>query len=141
MRKQADLAKLDLDRLLSERLGWDAAQRLDRIAPAHYRAPTGTKAPIDYGEPDADPPAPPRIAIKLQELFGEDRHPTVAGEALLIDLLSPAGRPLQTTSDLPGFWRGSYADVAKEMRARYPRHPWPDDPLAAAPTRRAKPRK
>ena len=140
MRRQSDLDKLDLLRLLEERLGWDARQRLDAIVPSHYRAPTGTRAPIDYGDPSEDPPPAPRIAIKLQELFGEDRHPRVAGEPLLIDLLSPAGRPLQTTGDLPGFWRGSYADVAKEMRARYPRHPWPDDPVAAAPTRRAKPR-
>ena len=80
------------------------------------------------------------VAVRLQELFGLDRHPEAGGEPLVIELLSPAGRPVQTTADLPGFWRSSYADVRKDMRGRYPKHPWPEDPLAAAPTRRAKPR-
>ena len=84
----------------------------------------------------------PTLAIRVQELFGLDRHPTVADGRvpLVIELLSPAHRPVQVTRDLPGFWRGSYAAVKAEMRGRYPRHPWPDDPLAAMPTRRAKPR-
>ena len=84
----------------------------------------------------------PTISIRLQELFGLDRHPAIAGGRvpLVIELLSPAHRPVQVTRDLPGFWRGSYAAVRTEMRGRYPRHPWPDDPLAAPPTRRAKPR-
>jgi ATP-dependent helicase HrpB len=82
-----------------------------------------------------------RITIRVQELFGLGRHPAVAGRVpLVIELLSPAHRPVQMTRDLPGFWRGSYASVRSEMRGRYPRHPWPDDPLAAPPTRRAKPR-
>lgn len=146
MRRESDLERLDILALLEARLGWDGRQSLDRIAPAAFIAPTGTAAPIDYGdagEQDADrgEAAPPRIAIRLQELFGLTEHPTIRGEPLLIDLLSPAGRPIQTTADLPGFWRGSYADVAKEMRARYPKHSWPEDPAAATPTRRAKPRK
>lgn len=139
MRRQADLDKLPLERLLVERLDWGQSQLLDELAPSHFRAPTGTRAPIDYGA-DEDQ-APPRIAIKLQEMFGVTRHPTVLGEPLLIDLLSPAGRPLQTTADIPGFWGGAYVEVAKEMRARYPRHPWPEDPAAAEATRRAKPRR
>jgi ATP-dependent helicase HrpB len=93
--------------------------------------------PIDYEAEDG-----PKLAIRVQELFGLDRHPTVAGSRvpLVLELLSPAQRPVQVTRDLPGFWRGSYAAVKSEMRGRYPRHPWPDDPLAAPPTRRAKPR-
>jgi ATP-dependent RNA helicase HrpB len=85
----------------------------------------------------------PKIAIRVQELFGLDRNPAIAGGKvpLAIELLSPAQRPVQTTRDLPGFWRGSYAAVRAEMRGRYPKHPWPEDPSAAAPTRRAKPRK
>ena len=113
-------------------------RRLDTDAPVHFEAPTGSRVPIDYASEGG-----PKIAIRLQELFGLDRHPAIAGGKvpLLIELLSPAHRPVQTTRDLPGFWRGSYAAVRAEMRGRYPRHPWPDNPIAAAPTRRAKPRK
>jgi ATP-dependent helicase HrpB len=94
--------------------------------------------PIDYAAEGG-----PKIAIRVQELFGLNRHPAIAGGKipLTIELLSPAHRTVQTTRDLPGFWRGSYAAVRAEMRGRYPKHPWPDDPAAAAPTRRAKPRK
>jgi ATP-dependent helicase HrpB len=90
--------------------------------------------PIDYDAEEG-----PKLAIRVQELFGLDRHPAIAGGRvpLVVELLSPAHRPVQVTRDLPGFWRGSYAAVKAEMRGRYPRHPWPDDPLAAAPTRRA----
>jgi ATP-dependent helicase HrpB len=93
--------------------------------------------PIDYAAE-----AGPKIAIRLQELFGLDRHPSIAGGKipLVIELLSPAHRPVQTTRDLPGFWRGSYAAVRSDMRGRYPKHPWPENPITAAPTRRAKPR-
>jgi ATP-dependent helicase HrpB len=85
----------------------------------------------------------PAVAIRLQELFGLDVHPTVGPDAepLVLTLLSPAGRPVQTTADLPGFWRSSYVDVRREMRGRYPRHPWPEAPWAALPTTRAKPRR
>jgi ATP-dependent helicase HrpB len=113
-------------------------RRLDAEAPIHFEAPTGTRVPIDYTSEGG-----PKIAIRVQELFGLDRHPAIAGGKvpLTIELLSPAHRPVQTTRDLPGFWRGSYAAVRSEMRGRYPKHPWPEDPIAAAPTRRAKPRK
>ena len=134
-RRSADaLASLDVLEILRANLSWEQGQTLDRLAPSHFTAPTGTRAPIDYSDQT------PRVAIRLQELFGVVEHPNVAGEPLLLDLLSPAQRPIQTTGDLPGFWSGSYADVRKDMRARYPKHPWPDDPTAAAPTRRAKPR-
>ncbi len=123
---------------LAALLPWPLRRRLDAEAPIHFEAPTGSRVPIDY-----DSEGGPKIAIRVQELFGLDRHPAIAGGKvpLAIELLSPAQRPVQTTRDLPGFWRGSYATVRAEMRGRYPKHPWPEDPLAAAPTRRAKPRK
>jgi ATP-dependent helicase HrpB len=123
---------------LGELLPWPLKRRLDAEAPTHFAAPTGSQVPIDY-----DAEGGPKIAIRVQELFGLDRHPTIAGGKipLSIELLSPAHRPVQTTRDLPGFWRGSYAAVRTEMRGRYPRHPWPDDPISAPATRRAKPRK
>ena len=118
-------------------LPWGLRRRLEVEAPTHFAAPSGSSVPIDY-----DAEAGPQLAIRVQELFGLDRHPTVAGGRvpLVLELLSPAHRPVQVTRDLPGFWRGSYAAVKAEMKGRYPRHPWPDDPLAAPPTRRAKPR-
>jgi ATP-dependent helicase HrpB len=123
---------------LGELLPWPLRRRLDGEAPVYFEAPTGTRVPIDYASDGG-----PKIAIRVQELFGLDRHPAIAGGKvpLAIELLSPAQRPVQTTRDLPGFWRGSYAAVRAEMRGRYPKHPWPDDPIAAAPTRWAKPRK
>ncbi len=133
-----DVAPDEFAAALSELLPWPLKRRLETEAPTHFEAPTGTQVPIDY-----EAEGGPKIAIRVQELFGLDRHPTIAGGkiALVIDLLSPAHRPVQTTRDLPGFWRGSYAAVRTEMRGRYPRHPWPDDPIAAPATRRAKPRK
>ena len=118
-------------------LPWTLRRRLEAEAPSHFSAPSGSAVPIDYAAPQG-----PRLAIRLQELFGLDRHPAVAAGRvpLVLELLSPAHRPVQVTRDLPGFWRGSYGAVRAEMRGRYPRHPWPDDPLAALPTRRAKPR-
>ena len=118
-------------------LPWALRRRLEAEAPSHFSAPSGSAVPIDYAAPQG-----PRLAIRLQELFGLDRHPAVAAGRvpLVLELLSPAQRPVQVTRDLPGFWRGSYGAVRAEMRGRYPRHPWPDDPLAALPTRRAKPR-
>jgi ATP-dependent helicase HrpB len=123
---------------LGELLPWPLRRRLDAEAPIYFEAPTGTRVPIDYASEGG-----PKIAIRVQELFGLDRHPAIAGGKvpLAIELLSPAQRPVQTTRDLPGFWRGSYAAVRAELRGRYPKHPWPEDPIAAAPTRRAKPRK
>ena len=134
----AELSGDEFAATLKARLPYPLQRRLDAEAPTHFAAPTGTRAPIEY---DAD--GGPKIAIRVQELFGLDRHPAIAdGKVpLLIELLSPAHRAVQTTRDLPGFWRGSYAAVRAEMRGRYPKHPWPEDPIAAAPTRRAKPRK
>ncbi|MBB5223117.1 ATP-dependent helicase HrpB [Amaricoccus macauensis] len=134
--RAADLGRVDLAGALDARLGHDGRQRLDRLAPASVRAPTGTTLPVDYSD-DA-----PRVSVRLQELFGMTEHPTVGPERipLVIELLSPAQRPVQTTADLPGFWRTSYADVRRDLRGRYPRHPWPEDPAAAEATRRVKPR-
>jgi ATP-dependent helicase HrpB len=132
-----DIHPDELDNALSQLLPWPMRRRLDDEAPTHFQAPTDTRVPIDY-----EAEAGPTISIRLQELFGLAEHPTIAGGRipLVIELLSPAHRPVQVTRDLPGFWRGSYAAVRREMRGRYPRHPWPDDPLTAAPTRRVKPR-
>ena len=133
------LAELRGDRLrdaLTSLLDWEAQSRLGELAPTHFNAPTGTRARLDY---PLDGTAP-RLAIRVQELFGLAEHPSVAGEPLVLDLLSPARRPIQTTTDLPGFWAGSWAEVRRDMRARYPRHPWPEDPVSAEPTTRAKPR-
>ena len=131
-----DLAGLNMVDILKAELGWEGTQTLDRLAPAAITAPTGTRLPVDYDG------AQPSVAVRLQELFGLDQHPVVGPDRtpLLIELLSPAGRPVQTTADLPGFWRTSYADVRKDMRGRYPRHPWPENPLEAEATRRVKPR-
>ena len=127
----------DLTAALDALIPWNLRKRLDAEAPTHFTAPSGSHAPIDYEAEEG-----PKLAIRVQELFGLAVHPTIAGGRvpLLIELLSPAHRPVQLTRDLPGFWRGSYKDVKTEMRGRYPRHPWPDDPLKAPATRRAKPR-
>lgn len=118
-------------------LPWNLRRRLDEEAPTHFEAPTGTQSQIDYGAE-----AGPTISIRVQELFGLSAHPSIAGGRvpLVIELLSPAHRPVQVTRDLPGFWRGSWQAVKSEMKGRYPRHPWPDDPASAMPTRRVKPR-
>ena len=133
----SQLSADDLHSALTELLPWPLRRRLDSEAPTHFAAPTGTNVAIDY-----EAEAGPTISIRLQELFGLAQHPSIAGGRipLVIELLSPAHRPVQVTRDLPGFWRGSYAAVRTEMRGRYPRHPWPDDPLGATPTRRVKPR-
>ena len=124
----------DLLPALRARLSWEDTQALDRAAPSHFETPLGHKVAIDYAG------AQPAIALRLQEVFGVTRHPSVAGQPLQITLLSPARRPVQVTTDLPGFWASSYGDVRKDMRGRYPRHPWPEDPSQAAPTTRVKPR-
>ena len=134
VRTLADLRGLDLVEPLKARIGWAGQQRLDQEAPGQFTTPLGRRVPIDYGGAD------PSIELRLQELFGVTRHPAVGGRPLRITLLSPGGKPVQVTMDLPGFWASSYADVRKDMRGRYPRHPWPEDPTAADPTVRAKPR-
>jgi len=127
----------DLSDALMNLLPWDMRARLNREAPTHFEAPTGTSLPIDYEAEQG-----PTIAVRLQELFGLSVHPSIAkGKIpLVLELLSPAHRPVQVTRDLPGFWRGSYAAVRSDLRGRYPRHPWPEDPASAPPTRRVKPR-
>jgi ATP-dependent helicase HrpB len=116
-------------------VGWDEKRRIDQLAPPHFTSPAGSTHPIDYGAE-----AGPTVELRVQALFGLAEHPTTGRERvpLVLSLTSPAGRPIQTTRDLPGFWRGSWAAVAKEMRGRYPRHPWPDNPAGAAPTLRTK---
>jgi ATP-dependent helicase HrpB len=111
--------------------------KLDREAPTHFEAPTGSAIAIDYEAPEG-----PKISVRVQEMFGLAQHPSIARSKvpLVVELLSPAHRPVQVTKDLPGFWRGSYVAVRADLRGRYPRHPWPDDPATALPTRRAKPR-
>lgn len=132
-----EISAADVSNALHALLNHESARRLDSEAPDRFVAPTGSELAIDYAAE-----AGPTISVKVQELFGLSRHPAVAAGKipLVLSLLSPAGRPIQVTRDLPAFWRGSWADVKKEMRGRYPRHVWPDDPAAAAPTRRAKPR-
>lgn len=134
LRTLSDLRGLDLVEPLKARIGWQGQQRLDAEAPAHFVTPLGRRVPIDYDHET------PSIALRLQELFGVTRHPRVGSQPLRISLLSPGGKPVQVTTDLPGFWASSYGDVRKEMRGRYPRHPWPEDPTEADPTTRAKPR-
>jgi ATP-dependent helicase HrpB len=126
--------KYDLLPALRARLDWGQMQALDATVPAHFTTPLGNRIPIDYSGEH------PEIALRLQELFGQTTHPMVGKTPLRVTLLSPARRPVQTTMDLPGFWAGSYADVRKDMRAQYPKHPWPEDPTQADPTLRAKPR-
>jgi ATP-dependent helicase HrpB len=137
---KASVAEISPDELHAALIGllaWPLRRRLDAEAPTHFEAPTGSRVAIDY-----EAEAGPTISIRLQELFGLAQHPTIAGGRipLVLELLSPGHKPVQITRDLPGFWRGSYAAVRSEMRGRYPRHPWPDDPMSAPPTRRAKPR-
>ena len=135
-RSLADLAALDLAALLRDRLDWQQQRELDRRAPTHLAVPSGSRIAIDYGR------GAPVLAVKLQEMFGLAQTPAIAdGKVrLVLELLSPAQRPIQVTSDLAGFWAGSYKAVRADLRGRYPRHPWPEDPLSALPTARAKPR-
>ncbi|WP_296612070.1 ATP-dependent helicase HrpB [Sphingomonas sp.] len=133
-RRLSQLGDADLAEALRNLAGWDAMRALDRIAPARLETPAGSSHAIDYAAE-----AGPTVELRPQALFGLATHPIVAnGVPLVLSLTSPAGRPIQTTRDLPGFWAGSWAAVAKEMRGRYPKHPWPDDPAAANPTLRTK---
>jgi ATP-dependent helicase HrpB len=133
----ADITHDDLEQALKALLPWDLAKRLEKEAPTHYEAPTGSQIAIDY-----ETESGPILAIRVQELFGLAQHPSLAGGRvpLTLHLLSPAHRPIQITRDLPGFWKGSWSSVKTEMKGRYPRHVWPDDPASASPTTRAKPR-
>lgn len=136
VRRLGDLEKIDLAGCFEAMLAWPQREALDQLAPTHVEVPSGSRIAIDYAE------QPPVLAVKLQEMFGCSTTPTIGQGrvALMLHLLSPAGRPLQVTQDLGTFWRGSYEEVRKEMRGRYPKHPWPEDPLAAEPTRHVKQR-
>jgi len=137
LRRREEVDALDLAALLLWRLSWRQRGELDDLAPTHVEVPSGSRIRIDYTDPDA-----PVLAVRLQELFGLDTTPSVARGAvpLTLHLLSPAHRPVQVTRDLAGFWRNSYFEVRRELRGRYPKHPWPDDPMRAEPTRRVRPR-
>ena len=134
--RRAHLADLDLHAALTGLLNWEQQRALDELAPTHITVPSGSRISIDY---DNDPPV---LAVRLQELFGLKETPRIVGGrvALLLHLLSPARRPVQVTQDLAGFWANSYFDVRKDLKGRYPKHHWPDDPLQAQATARAKPR-
>ena len=132
------LAQLTADilgRALTALLPWPLDRRLEELAPPRLTVPSGSSVALDYRSEGG-----PVLAVKLQEMFGQEHTPRIAGGhcPVTVHLLSPAGRPLQVTRDLAGFWRGGYAAVRAEMRGRYPKHPWPDDPLSAVPTRRTK---
>lgn len=132
VRSAEDWKRFDMLPALRAMLDWDQMQRLDRAAPAHFETPLGRKIPIDYaGEA-------PGITLRLQEMFGVTVHPLVGRTPLRVTLLSPGQKPVQVTQDIVGFWATSYADVRRDMRGRYPRHPWPEDPTQADPTLRAK---
>jgi ATP-dependent helicase HrpB len=137
MRSKGDLQRLDLVEALKGLLDWPQRSQLDELAPTHITVPSGSRIPIDYSDPGA-----PVLAVRLQEVFGLLETPRIAGgrQPLLLHLLSPAHRPVQVTQDLASFWRGAYFEVRKDLRGRYPKHHWPEDPLAAQPTNRAKPR-
>jgi ATP-dependent helicase HrpB len=137
LRRREEVEALDLGALLLSRASWRQRGELDDLAPTHVEVPSGSRIRIDYTDPDA-----PVLAVRLQELFGLATTPSVARGAvpLTLHLLSPAHRPVQVTRDLGGFWRNSYFDVRRELRGRYPKHPWPDDPMRAEPTRRIRPR-
>lgn len=137
MSKLSDLKKVALTDCLATLIPWELRQRLDREAPSHLEVASGSRIALDYENGDV-----PVLAVRVQELFGTTQHPLIAGgrTAVVIHLLSPAHRPIQITGDLPGFWRTSWSLVRSELRGRYPRHSWPEDPLASPPTTRAKPR-
>ncbi len=137
MTRLDDLRRLDMHAVLLDVLTWEQRAALDERAPTHYLVPSGSRIPIDYSTPEA-----PVLAVRLQELFGLQDTPRIDRGSLpvTLHLLSPAHRPVQVTQDLAGFWRSSYFDVKKELKGRYPKHVWPDDPLQTTPTSRAKPR-
>ena len=132
-RRDLAIAKGKLSDALLGMLDWDSRQRLDRLAPRAFETPAGASHQVDYSGPDA-----PAVEVRVQALFGLDTHPMIGDTPLLLKLTSPAGRPLQATRDLPGFWRGSWADVVKDMKGRYPRHRWPDEPWTEKPSLKTK---
>jgi ATP-dependent helicase HrpB len=137
MRSAADLKRLSMQDVLLGGLSWEQPQQLDREAPTHIQVPSGSRIPVDYSRPED-----PTLAVRLQEMFGQQETPRIGGGRvpLTIHLLSPAQRPVQVTRDLANFWRETYFEVKKDLKGRYPKHYWPDDPLEAIATNRAKPR-
>ncbi|HEX2189983.1 MAG TPA: ATP-dependent helicase C-terminal domain-containing protein, partial [Longimicrobiaceae bacterium] len=137
LRRMDEVRRLDPAGILLGTLPWDRRQALDELAPTHVQVPSGSRVPVDYSDPEA-----PVLAVRLQEVFGMTETPRVAGGRvpLTLHLLSPAHRPVQVTRDLESFWRSGYFEVKKDLKGRYPRHYWPDDPLRATPTHRARPR-
>jgi ATP-dependent RNA helicase HrpB len=135
LRRRVEVEQLDLAAILRSQLGFERRRALDRLAPTHVVVPTGSSIEVDYSDPSS-----PVLAVRLQEMFGQTDTPRIGDGrvSLTLHLLSPAGRPVQVTRDLAGFWRSSYFDVRRELRGRYPKHEWPEDPLSATPTRRAK---
>ncbi|EOY47035.1 ATP-dependent RNA helicase [Streptomyces lividans 1326] len=136
-RRRADLGRIDAGQALTRLLPWASgeATRLDELAPERILVPSGSRIRIDYDDPEQ-----PVLAVKLQEMFGLQRSPEIAGVPLLVHLLSPAGRPAAVTADLASFWKDGYTGVRAELRGRYPKHPWPEDPATAEPTRYTKAR-
>ena len=132
-RRDLDIPKGRLVDALLDLLDWNDRQRLDIEAPRQFTSPAGTTHQIDYTGDDA-----PSVEVRVQALFGMDRHPMIGTTPLLLKLTSPAGRPIQATRDLPGFWRGSWADVRKDMKGRYPKHRWPEEPWKEAPSLKTK---
>ncbi|WP_145046463.1 ATP-dependent helicase HrpB [Paenibacillus xylanexedens] len=137
MRSVTDLKKLSLQDILLSELSWEQRQQLDQEAPTHIQVPSGSRIPIDYSRPED-----PTLAVRLQEMFGQQETPRIGGGRvpLTVHLLSPAQRPVQVTRDLANFWRETYFEVKKDLKGRYPKHYWPDNPLEAMATNRAKPR-
>jgi ATP-dependent helicase HrpB len=137
VRRAEDLARVDLGGRLLSRLSWDQRARLDELAPRHIQVPSGSRIQVNYDDPES-----PVLSVRLQEMFGLADTPRVASGRIpvTLHLLSPAQRPVQVTRDLAGFWRTTYFEVRKDLKGRYPKHFWPDDPLQAEPTRHAKKR-
>jgi ATP-dependent helicase HrpB len=133
--RREHLNRLNLGNILPNLLDWPQQKRLDDLAPTHIQVPSGSRLRLHYSSGEA-----PVLAVKLQEMFGLADTPRIAGGrvAVMLHLLSPAQRPVQITQDLKGFWENTYREVKKELKGRYPKHPWPDDPWTAIPTRRTR---
>ena len=136
-RRKADVQRLPLADILAAQLSWEQRRTLDQLAPTHIVVPSGSRIPVDYTDPSM-----PLLSVRVQEMFGLAETPTIGGGRipLTLHLLPPARRPVQVTRDLRGFWQSSYFAVRAELRGRYPKHDWPDDPMQATPTRRTTPR-
>ncbi len=138
LRSLASLKKLDMKKILGAMLNWEQRRLLDRLAPQALQVPSGSRIRLDYTAGET-----PVLAVRLQEVLGLDETPAILDgtSRVMLHLLSPAGRPVQITRDLAGFWKGAYGEVKKEMKGRYPKHYWPDNPLEAKATRKVKPKK